>query len=76
MRKENIRQMYVSGMSSGCVHAFTVAHRFHNWILGVGVSTPTVSLAVESAANSQMALPTRFVRVVFEHPAVVIRSVR
>ena len=63
MDKEGVKDLYVSGISAGCVHAFTVAHHFADRILGVGVSTPTTPLAL----NAQMALPTVVVRNAFEY---------
>lgn len=68
MDKENIQEMYVSGVSAGCVHAFTVAHHLHDRVLGVGVNTPSAPLSIETALNPGLAIATRFVRFVFEYP--------
>eukprot|EP00941_MAST-03F_sp_MAST-3F-sp1_P001229 g1229.t1 len=64
--KLNVNSFYVSGLSAGCVHAFMIAHAFKDKILGVGVNTPTTSFSVESGMG-QIALATKFVRVVMEY---------
>lgn len=64
--KLGIQKFYASGTSTGCVHAFVVAHAFPDKILGIGVNTPTAPLAVESSV-SQIAPITKYLRILLEY---------
>ena len=66
LEKEDVNEFYVSGCSAGCVHAFVVAHRFKERVLGVGVNTPTAPLSVEDGIL-QMEPITKFVRLALEY---------
>ncbi len=69
LKKEKISSFYVSGVSAGCVHAFTIAHAFKDRVLGVGVNTPTTPLKIEAEFGT-MALPTKLTRMILEYPYI------
>ena len=67
--KLGINDFYVSGLSAGCVHAFTVAYAFKERILGIGVNTPTAPFSAENALT-QMAPITKYLRIIMEYPYI------